>query len=81
MKPFRATRRGYVAQLDTPERVVLAHVVGDVVELLQEAVPDADGSPWGTLEADAPPRPGTRRWRGCCRRRRRTRTCRRSSDG
>ncbi|MGC5168553.1 DUF2017 family protein [Luteimicrobium sp. DT211] len=57
MRPFKATRRGYVAQLDTPERVVLAHVVGDVVELLQDAVPDADGSPWGTLEAEAlPPR-------------------------
>ncbi|GAA4840737.1 DUF2017 domain-containing protein [Luteimicrobium xylanilyticum] len=57
MKPFRATRRGYVAQLDTPERVVLAHVVGDVVELLQDAVPDADGAPWGAIEADAPPAP------------------------
>ncbi len=57
MKPFKATRRGYVAQLDTPERVVLAHVVGDVVELLQESVPDADAAPWGTLEVEAlPPR-------------------------
>jgi hypothetical protein len=55
VRPFKATRRGYVAQLDTPERVVLAHVVGDVVELLQDAVPDADGAPWGTLEAEVTP--------------------------
>lgn len=38
MRPFRATRAGYVAGLDTTERLVLAHVVGDTAELLQSAV-------------------------------------------
>ncbi|MGW6004775.1 DUF2017 family protein [Oerskovia enterophila] len=36
MRPFRRARRGYVAELSAAERLVLAHVVGDVVELLQE---------------------------------------------
>lgn len=36
MRPFRRARRGYVAELSASERLVLAHVVGDVVELLQE---------------------------------------------
>jgi hypothetical protein len=36
VRPFRRSRRGYVAELSTSERLVLAHVVGDVVELLQE---------------------------------------------
>ncbi|MEK8228478.1 DUF2017 family protein [Oerskovia sp. M15] len=35
MRPFRRARRGYVAELSAAERLVLAHVVGDVVELLQ----------------------------------------------
>jgi hypothetical protein len=44
VRPFQRSRRGYVAELSASERLVLAHVVGDVVELLREqtgAVPAA----------------------------------------
>lgn len=44
MRPFRRARRGYVAELSTSERLVLAHVVGDVVELLQEQTGTAPSS-------------------------------------
>jgi len=43
VRPFRRARRGYVAELSTSERLVLAHVVGDVVELLQEQTGTATG--------------------------------------
>jgi hypothetical protein len=36
VRPFQRSRRGYVAELSASERLVLAHVVGDVVELLRE---------------------------------------------
>lgn len=67
MRPFRATRRGYVAVLDVPERLVLVHVVGDVVELLQAAgaaARDADetgSASWPAQDVQAPQDPALRR--------------------
>ena len=52
MRPFRRARRGYVAELSASERLVLAHVVGDVVELLQGQTGTA--SPESVIEGVAP---------------------------
>lgn len=53
MRPFRAEARGYVAELEPSERIVLAQLAGDVAQMLQEGVPPrAPGSP-GT-GGDAP---------------------------
>jgi hypothetical protein len=66
MRPFRAKRAGYVARLDTAERLVLAHVVGDTLELLHAAGSDArdagaDG-PWpATRDVSPPDDPALRR--------------------
>lgn len=56
MRPFRRARRGYVAELSASERLVLAHVVGDVVELLQEqtATVPPEGSDASRIEGVAP---------------------------
>jgi hypothetical protein len=66
MRAFRATRRGYVARLDVAERLVLAHVVGDVVELLQAAGAEArdagsDGVWPATGDVSTPTDPALRR--------------------
>ncbi|MCB7136422.1 DUF2017 family protein [Cellulosimicrobium marinum] len=44
MRPFRAESRGYVAELEPSERIVLAQLAGDVAQMLQTEVPDGPGA-------------------------------------
>ncbi|PJI94527.1 DUF2017 family protein [Luteimicrobium subarcticum] len=44
MRAFRVAPEGYVAGLDSTERLVLAHVVGDTAELLQSSAGAAAGA-------------------------------------
>jgi len=39
VRPFRAEARGYVAELEPSERIVLAQLAGDVAQMLQEGAP------------------------------------------
>ncbi|ROS77009.1 DUF2017 family protein [Cellulomonas sp. PhB143] len=43
MRAFRPHALGYVAELDATERIVLAQVVGDVAQMLQDAAPGTGG--------------------------------------
>jgi hypothetical protein len=43
VRPFRSETDGYVAELEPPERIVLAQLAGDVAQMLQDQVPGPAG--------------------------------------